>query len=1206
MVFFYRKEIKTQKILIKNSIFFDAHHYAAAAKCSMDDDIYEFYLRNWRKYDINPSRFFDSSFYLNIYEDVRASGINPLVHYILHGWREGRAPSPHFDRSGFLAAHNNIDPLKLDPALSCITLYGDYRWNIVATTSPQSANGVAHYNPTEEISEFASAKCGQYFDSEYYTSTYPDVAAAGANPFLHYMTFGHKENRNPSAGFDTFFYRNNYLSQNLARNPLLHFIEGGMELKTLPDTSIVLRTESETDQSQSSLKICVHVHCFYPEQLGEICKGLKNFPQDIYTIFTVCSSADRQFVQNYVQRYMPYLSFDAIVVENRGRDIAPFLVSTAAKWMASDLVLHIHTKGSKHISWGSVWRSYLFDQLIGSASVVQAVIRSFSEDEKLGALYPENFFEIKKYTQLNPNLENIASVISFLGIDSSQWVARDFAAGSMSWYRTAALKPLIDKVNSIDLFEFESGQVDNTLAHALERIIPAAIERAGFEAKSYATARRISLGKPLDAPSRDAPSTVVTSAWPRDTPRAALAALLPLSPRSSGFNSASLDIHWVIPSFGKGAGGHTTIFRIVSYLEQFGHKQTIWLQGASNMPDEGSARQRICDWYFPIGNGVDVMFLPDDLRQLSGDVIIATDCWTAFPVSRAVLFKERFYFVQDYEPDFHAAGANQLVAAETYNFGFAALSAGAWLDEIMRAKNLWSHRWDLSVDHDVYFPRDIHSVALNTKEEISIAFYARPYTPRRAVELGFAALEQLHLSGRRFKAHLFGEIDLKVDYNFPYQQHGILSHDQLAELYRQSDVGLVFSSTNYSLIPLEMMACGLPVVELDVPSTRTVFQNNEVKFARPTPHDIVDAINCVVNNIAETQAQINRGYEFVTAHNWELSARSVEAGLKTRLKEIGFRDIANFGMKSFSISRQPQVSVFIPTYNAGPALKDVLSRLTKQKAEFKYDVLLIDSGSTDDTLDIAKSFHSDNVRVSEIPNSEFQHGRTRNLGISMTEGEYVAVLTQDALPADENWLSSLISGFGAGKRIAGVTGRHVAYPEHGPFIAQDIKQHFDNLSLLPRVVDKFSGLPSFIYPGSITWRMLAYFYSDNNSAMSREFWREIPYPEIDWGEDYVWASLVLKAGFQKGYVNDAVVYHSHDLSDRLLYKTAVTEGRFWGREFGIRLNHDLDAAISQANARDKSFARALGIDAGCLNRRMRANELLIRGRAQGWAESQRL
>lgn len=1309
-MFFSKKTNNWKSDLVKKSIFFDGDIYRESAKLTAKQDPADHYLNNWQSRQINPSFFFDSNFYLKTYEDVRLKGINPLLHYIMHGWKEGRIPSASFNRDAFLAAHPHINPDVSDPAACCIMLYGEYNWNgkvlhdarqaaqlfspaliadvqtaqlasspesqgfeiaSAATDAPPSdpltelyrrefdadfylsnypdvkESGIdpfVHYmdhgykegrNPNPEFDGIyyrnthlgraskqnplihyvrqgkrkdlatkpASSEelCRLEFDENFYLSMYPDVKASGIAPFLHYMNFGFKESRNPNPNFDSFFYKTFNLKDNPDQNPLLHYIKQGRQKNVLtrPGSTITIYP---TFKHSPETSVCVHVHCYYPELLGEIAKGLQNFPSGTHIALTVCSEADRIFCINYLNRHLPEFTKDVILVPNQGRDIGPFLVGSAHVWKDYDLVLHLHTKQSRHINWGNIWRHYIFDQTMGSKEMVNAIIDQFTIDQKIGALYPENFYEVKKYTVSNPNTENVKNLLRFLGI-SEEYISAEFAAGSMCWFRTRSLLPLIEKIDNLDLFETEEGQVDNTLAHALERVMPMTIRARGFTVHSYTSPVRALLGESLPAPGRDATNSEITDAWPRDSARAATRPPLPLKPLSRAFNGKALDIHWVLPSFGKGAGGHTTIFRMVRFLEQFGHQQTIWLQNATNMPSEEVARQRIIDWYMPIGKSVSVLFLPEDLRQLSGDVIIATDCWTAFPVSRATKFKERFYFVQDFEPDFHPAGANRLVAESTYDFGFSALCAGAWLDKIMKERGVWSRRWELAADHDIYFPLSTSAAATYSSEhEVQIAFYARPYTPRRAVELGFAALEQLHRSGRRFKAHLFGEENIEVNYDFPYVPHGILSHEKLAELYRSMDIGLVYSATNYSLIPLEMMACGLPVVELDVPSTRAIFHNGEVAFAPPSPYGIVDTINDLLNSPRKREIQRKNGLEFIAASSWENSARKIESAIIEKLVESKFENIAS-SIGSPLIVKKPRVSVFIPTYNAGGEFLKVLDAVTNQECDFPYDVLVIDSSSTDNTPEIVNRFKDRNVRFAQIPQNEFQHGRTRNLGISMTEGDYVAILTQDATPANKHWLSSLISGFSMGDRVAGVTGRHAAYPDHGLFIERDINEHFDNLALLPSVIDSEVGLPSYCYRGGVNWRMLAYFYSDNNSAMSRKIWRSLPYPEIEWGEDYVWASLAIKAGYQKAYVNDAIVLHSHNLSDQAQFKTATAEGKFWAQQFGVRLHGDEDAAIAHMDARDYHFAMKNGIKNSDLKQRQKSNKLLVRGRTQGWEDS---
>ncbi len=1188
-------KVRYQANIIKRTVFFDEEHYRSQARIDRKEDAALHYLKNWKKTGFRASAYFDEDFYTKIYPDVKLSNENPLFHYVTYGWKEGRVPTSAFDRSGFLAAHKYINPEKSDPAACCIMLYGGFRWE-----KPEPSAIPEEQRPYSDVSLYIDERCRPYFDEMFYTSMYPDVARSAADPFLHYMTIGFKENRDPSPSFDTFYYRNKYLGYSAIQNPLIHYASSAHQNKipVKPETSFILPVIPNS--RNGTLSICVHVHCHYIDHLGEVCRGLTNFPGNTHVVFTVSGEADAIFVRNYLNQINCELESDVLVAPNIGRDIAPFIVTAAEIWTKFDLVLHLHSKESPHVSWGKLWREYLFDQLMGSAEVVDAIVSQFDSDNKLGVLYPDNFHYVKQFTLTNTNTENVDRTLKFLGINTFQRPYCNFGAGSMCWFRTSSLRLLTERISQ-DLFEEEDGQVDGTLAHALERVMPIAAKFTGFEVRSYTTLIRRSLGQPYPVPSREQRTPEVTDVWPRDTPRAALLPPVLLAPPSRAYNSARLDIHWVVPSFAEGAGGHMTIFRIIKLLEEFGHRQTVWLQNAGNLGNEIDARHKIESWYSRIGRGVNVLFLPADLRQLSGDVLVATDCWTAFPVSRAARFKERFYFVQDYEPDFHPAGSNRLIAEATYHLGFSALCAGPWLLSQMKSKGLWARQWDLCADHEIYYPGA--SVTSENNQKTQIAFYARPYTPRRAVELGFAALERLHFSGRNFNVHLFGEEDIVVNYNFPYKQHGILSHDKLAELYRSLDIGMVFSATNYSLIPLEMMACGLPVVELDVDSTRAVFQDGEVAFAEPTPNGIALTIEKLMIDAAARNRQRKKGLEFTASRSWETSARKIETAIKSRLSELNFVDISQVVQAAPAIKSPESVSVVIPTYNAGPEFRDVLEATSSQRCGYKFDVLVIDSESNDDTCQIAEDFRKSGVRLLQIPKSEFQHGRTRNLGVAMTEGDYICFLTQDARPANDSWLSSLISGFEFGSNIAGVTGRHRAYPHHGSFIARDIQGHFDNLSLLPRVIDFELGLPSLYFRGGVSWRMLSYFYSDNNSAISRRVWNCLPYPEIDWGEDQVWASLALGVGFQKAYVDDAVVYHSHRFAEPRLLNTAIIEGRFWAEEFGIRLHVDEISSIAAMNERDRAYARENGISASELSRRLRENELLVRGRVQGWKDS---
>ena len=119
------------------------------------------------------------------------------------------------------------------------------------------------------------------------------------------------------------------------------------------------------------------------------------------------------------------------------------------------------------------------------------------------------------------------------------------------------------------------------------------------------------------------------------------------------------------------------------------------------------------------------------------------------------------------------------------------------------------------------------------------------------------------------------------------------------------------------------------------------------------------------------------------------------------------------------------VTVGIPVLNGARYLEEVLSAIRSQSLDRDVQILVVDSGSTDGSVDIAKSF---GAVLHEIPRAEFSHGDTRNLIMRLAEGDHVAFLTQDATPADDGWLAALLEGFEQAPDVAAVFGPHVARP----------------------------------------------------------------------------------------------------------------------------------------------------------------------------------
>ena len=217
-----------------------------------------------------------------------------------------------------------------------------------------------------------------------------------------------------------------------------------------------------------------------------------------------------------------------------------------------------------------------------------------------------------------------------------------------------------------------------------------------------------------------------------------------------------------------------------------------------------------------------------------------------------------------------------------------------------------------------------------------------------------------------------------------------------------------------------------------------------------------------------------------------------------------------------------KATVALLTFNADPWLRELLDGVIRQKADFEYEVLLIDSGSTDKTLEIAAEYPA--VRLHQIPNSEFGHGRTRNLAAELSKADYVVYLTHDAVPAHDYWLAEMLRPFDLSEKVACVFGKQVPRPDCCPTVKRDIIKVFnsfgpDHLTMVAQANPNVTGQAANDAIG---------FFSDVNSAVRRDvLLGEIPYQDVNYAEDQAFGRDVIAAGLYKVYAPLGAVIHSH-------------------------------------------------------------------------------
>ena len=228
----------------------------------------------------------------------------------------------------------------------------------------------------------------------------------------------------------------------------------------------------------------------------------------------------------------------------------------------------------------------------------------------------------------------------------------------------------------------------------------------------------------------------------------------------------------------------------------------------------------------------------------------------------------------------------------------------------------------------------------------------------------------------------------------------------------------------------------------------------------------------------------------------------------------------------------PLVSIVIPTRNGGATLPSVFEALSRQQVDFEFEVVAIDSGSTDGSLDLLQR-RAD--RVVEVDAAEFDHGLTRNLGIEHARGELIVLLVQDAVPANEKWLRELTAPLLSDTAVAGTFARQrprsdasaITRYYHERWVAAADAQR-------TMAIDRFASFEAL----EPMQRFLLCAFDNVCSCIRRTVWQSHPFRSTPIAEDLEWARDVLLAGYRLVYAPRAVVVHSHDRSAR--YELART------------------------------------------------------------------
>ncbi len=208
-----------------------------------------------------------------------------------------------------------------------------------------------------------------------------------------------------------------------------------------------------------------------------------------------------------------------------------------------------------------------------------------------------------------------------------------------------------------------------------------------------------------------------------------------------------------------------------------------------------------------------------------------------------------------------------------------------------------------------------------------------------------------------------------------------------------------------------------------------------------------------------------------------------------------------------------------------------MKALNEQTLYPRLEIICIDSGSTDGTVELLKNYP---VKIIEIKAGEFNHGATRNMGVQEAQGEFVIMTVQDALPVDNKWVEKLLEGF-TDETVAAVCGQQVV-PHHRdknpaqwfrPVSSGSVKKYRFSSA------DEFDALSPEEKKNICGW-------DDVTACYRKDILLKLPFRKVIFAEDAIWAMDALRAGYAIVYNTFARVYHYHHETPEFAFKRSLT------------------------------------------------------------------
>lgn len=334
---------------------------------------------------------------------------------------------------------------------------------------------------------------------------------------------------------------------------------------------------------------------------------------------------------------------------------------------------------------------------------------------------------------------------------------------------------------------------------------------------------------------------------------------------------------WYIPNWLYWwGGGHLTLLRFAHLIEKRGINTVIFVYDNHGWPTVEKLRADL-DEACP-GHTIK---LETDIKKLPvGHVAIASSWQSVFSALEAPTPSERFYFMQEYESLLYPGGTQAEQANASYKMGFKGITGGGWLRSIFESYGGTAINYNFTVDKTIFYGKP------EVRDQVTrLFFYGRPSTDRRMYDLGVAVLEQIHKRWPEVEIIIAG-LDGLSTLPFPVTYLGNMEVSKTGDLYRTVDIGLTFSGSNMSYLPVELMACGVPVLSNNGAHVEWFCTHKENAYlCYPFVADFVRGFEELYNSKELRQKLVVNGLEKIKESDWDKEAQKIHDHI---VKELGW------------------------------------------------------------------------------------------------------------------------------------------------------------------------------------------------------------------------------------------------------------------------------------------------------------------------------